>query len=193
MDRLQQQQRLHDAGVGEGAGDYDNRFGPHRFEAFGWHTHVSFRVREAARIERMVLGAEFGGQCGSQLPSVATGDDRHRLSSVTPSPHLLKGFPCLYNLGCSPVRGQFKPLSREWARPDLNRRPPGYQPGAPTNLSYPPGAGVATLAREITVSVKPFTHCLQSSTSDNSVAPSTSRMCVTAPPHPAGRACAPGT
>jgi|TARA_B110000196_G_scaffold63182_1_gene52852 hypothetical protein len=26
----------------------------------------------------------------------------------------------------------------EWARQDLNLRPPGYQPGAPTNLSYPP-------------------------------------------------------
>ena len=25
-----------------------------------------------------------------------------------------------------------------WARRDLNSRPPGYQPGAPTNLSYEP-------------------------------------------------------
>ena len=26
----------------------------------------------------------------------------------------------------------------KWARRDLNSRPPGYQPGAPTNLSYGP-------------------------------------------------------
>ena len=26
----------------------------------------------------------------------------------------------------------------EWAQSDLNRRPPGYQPGAPANLSYGP-------------------------------------------------------
>lgn len=26
----------------------------------------------------------------------------------------------------------------EWAKQDLNLRPPGYQPGAPTSLSYPP-------------------------------------------------------
>ena len=26
----------------------------------------------------------------------------------------------------------------KWARRDLNSRPPGYQPGAPTNLSYEP-------------------------------------------------------
>ena len=30
---------------------------------------------------------------------------------------------------------------REWARRDLNSRPPGYQPGAPTNLSYGPNEG----------------------------------------------------
>src|SRR2546422_10273109 len=28
----------------------------------------------------------------------------------------------------------------EWARPDLDWRPPGYQPGAPTGLSYGPTA-----------------------------------------------------
>ena len=28
-----------------------------------------------------------------------------------------------------------------WARPDLNRRPPGYQPGAPAKLSYGPSGG----------------------------------------------------
>ena len=28
-----------------------------------------------------------------------------------------------------------------WARPDLNRRPPGYQPGAPAKLSYGPLGG----------------------------------------------------
>jgi hypothetical protein len=26
----------------------------------------------------------------------------------------------------------------EWAQSDLNRRPPGYQPGAPAKLSYGP-------------------------------------------------------
>ncbi|GEM_PF-2609260 len=35
-------------------------------------------------------------------------------------------------------RGKITPREiEEWTRQDLNLRPPGYQPGAPTNLSYP--------------------------------------------------------
>ena len=30
---------------------------------------------------------------------------------------------------------------QKWAQPDLNRRPPGYQPGAPAKLSYGPRHG----------------------------------------------------
>ncbi len=35
----------------------------------------------------------------------------------------------------------------EWARPDLDWRPPGYQPGAPTGLSYGPAGPRKTRGR----------------------------------------------
>ena len=43
---------------------------------------------------------------------------------------------CKTESGPHRTRGGF--LVEEWAQSDLNRRPPGYQPGAPANLSYGP-------------------------------------------------------
>ncbi len=37
--------------------------------------------------------------------------------------------------------------SGSWAQSDLNRRPPGYQPGAPAKLSYGPATSVDFLCR----------------------------------------------
>ncbi len=42
-----------------------------------------------------------------------------------------------------------------WARQDLNLRPPGYQPGAPTKLSYPPKGKRPTYLTQLIVTVYP--------------------------------------